>query len=288
MRKIFLTGLIIFILAISNFVFAAKIPAAPTENIYVADYAAMIDDATKNQILAIGGELDKKYKAQIVVVTLDNLGGSSIEEYANELFNSWGIGDKDLNNGVLILIAKNERRFRIEVGYGLEGAITDGYAGEVLDGMTNYFRTGDYSTGILQAYSELTRKTYEEYGGEVPENLYIEKPAEEESLLDMFLGFLIVVIFLAALYFFLKYVFILPIAISVYIVSAIVYFVTRRKYGTLSFSSIYAPMSEFMSFKNFFGGSGSSKSSGSGRSGGRSGGGFGGGRSGGGGASGGW
>ena len=128
MRKFLLTGMAIFILAISNFVLAAEIPTAPTKNIYVADYAAMIDDATKNQILAIGGELDKKYKAQIVVVTLDNLGGSSIEEYANELFNSWGIGDKDLNNGVLILIAKNERRFRIEVGYGLEGAITDGYA----------------------------------------------------------------------------------------------------------------------------------------------------------------
>lgn len=282
MRKFLLTGIAIFILTISNFAFAAKIPTAPTENIYVADYAAMIDDATKNQILEIGGELDKKHKAQIVVVTIDTLGGSSIEEYANELFRNWGIGDKNLNNGVLLLIAKEDRKFRIEVGYGLEGAITDGYAGEVLDGMTNYFREGDYSAGILQAYGELTRKTYAEYGGEVPENVP-EQKIQEDSLLDVFLGMIFCIVFVLIFYFFVRHVLALFVAVVFYLVSSIIYLVTFGKYGTLSFDKIYLAISESISF--------SGSHSGGGRSGGgsgRGGGGYGGGSSGGGGASGGW
>ena len=238
----------------------------------------MIDDATKNQILEIGGELDKKYKAQIVVVTIETLSGNSIEEYANDLFRNWGIGDKNLNNGVLLLIAKDDRKFRIEVGYGLEGAITDGYAGEILDGMTNYFREGDYSAGILQAYGELTRKTYEEYGGEVPANVP-EQKIQEDSLLDVFLGMIFCIVFVLIFYFFVRHVLALFVAVVFYLVSSIIYLVTFGKYGTLSFDKIYLAISESISF-------GGSHSGGGGSSGG--GGGYGGGSSGGGGASGGW
>ncbi len=269
MRKIFLLTAI-FILMFESFAFAAEIPNAPTKNIYVADYAAMIDDATKNQILEIGGELDKKYKAQIVVVTIETLDGNSIEEYANDLFRNWGIGDKNLNNGVLLLIAKEDRKFRIEVGYGLEGAITDGYAGEILDGMTNYFREGDYSAGILQAYGELTRKTYEEYGGEVPANVPEPKPPEEESVLDIILGMIFCIVIFVVFYYFFKYVVIFPIAVIVFIFAAILHLATHGKYGTLSFGNLYFTMTEFISLNLFSGGN------------------FGGGRSGGGGASGGW
>lgn len=281
MKKFFFMCLVIFISAIKNFAVAAEIPAAPTENIYVADFAGMIDADTKNKILQIGGELDSKHKAQIVVVTVENLGESSIEEYANELFRNWGIGNKDLNNGVLLLISRDDRRFRIEVGYGLEGAITDGYAGEILDAMTNYFRDGNFSEGILTAYGTLTKKVYEEYGGEIPENLPAPKTAEEESLLDMLLGMLVFAICMVIFYFMLKYIFVLPIAVSVYIVAVIAYLVTQGKYGTLSFSSIYVPLTEYVDFRRFsFSSSGGSKSSG--------GGGYGGGKSGGGGSSGSW
>ncbi len=260
---------------------AAEIPPAPTENIYVNDYAAMIDDSTKNQILEIGKDLDKKYKAQIVVVTINTLGDSSIEDYANKLFRNWGIGDKNLNNGVLLLISKDDRKFRIEVGYGLEGAITDGYAGEILDGMKSYFRDENYSAGVLQAYSELAKKVYEEYGGEIPENIKVEDTEDEW-------GFIEVTLFLlgcgVVLSIFLQILYVIAVAV-LYIVNVLLYAVTRGRNGTLSLkkvaSYVHFGKSDFFSIWWYD----SNGKSGGGDSGG---GGFGGGSSGGGGASDGW
>ena len=72
---------------------------------------------------------------------------------------------------MLLLIAKEDRKFRIEVGYGLEGAITDGYAGSVLDGMKSDFRSGKYSPAIVAAYGKLTQKAYEAENMAAPENV---------------------------------------------------------------------------------------------------------------------
>ena len=81
--------------------------------------------------------LEKQTGAQIVVVTVQNLEGQSLEEYATELFRNYGIGDKEKNNGVLLLCAYEERQFRIEVGYGLEGTLTDGKTGRIQDEYNN-------------------------------------------------------------------------------------------------------------------------------------------------------
>ena len=251
MRKFFLMSLIIFIVAIKNFALAAEIPPAPSENIYVADFAEMIDAPTKNKIAEIGGELESKYKAQIAVVTVPNLGNYKLEEYADEFFKSWNIGDKDLNNGVLLFIAKDERRFQIEVGKGLEGAISSESAGKILEDMTNYFRDGNFSEGILAAYGNLAKKVYEQYGGAIPENISAPKTPEKESLADLFLSILAVAVFLGAFFFLLKYVFVLPIAASIYIVSALAYFVTHGKHGTLDFKSVYVSLTEFVDIGRF-------------------------------------
>ena len=136
----------------------------PAQRTYVVDTAGMVSAEDAAQISKIGAELRSKTKAEIVVVTVPTLGDTDIESYANELFRSWGIGDARMNNGVLLLIAKNDRAFRIEVGYGLEGAITDGYAGSVLDAMKGEFRKENYSPAILQAYVTLAQKAAAEYG----------------------------------------------------------------------------------------------------------------------------
>lgn len=143
---------------------AGDLLAKPAQRAYVVDTAGMIAAEDAAQIAKIGAELRAKTKAEIVVVTVATLGGTDIESYANELFRSWGIGDARLNNGVLLLIAKDDRAFRIEVGYGLEGAITDGYAGSVLDAMKGEFRKENYSPAILQAYVTLAQKAGAEYG----------------------------------------------------------------------------------------------------------------------------
>ena len=139
---------------------AAEIPPMPTQDIYIQDKANMVTAEDRAKILAMGRALDQATRAQVVVVTMNSLDGENLEEYTNKLFRSWGLGDKTKNNGVLLLIAKNDRKFRIEVGYGLEGTITDGYAGTVLDGMKAQFRAENYSPAILAAYGQLTQVAY--------------------------------------------------------------------------------------------------------------------------------
>lgn len=163
-----LTFLLVFAAILLNGSPAADAAAAvlpkPAQLEYIVDTAGMVSAEDSAQITKIGTELRDKTKAEIVVVTVPTLGGTDIETYANELVRSWGIGDAKLNNGVLLLIAKDDRAFRIEVGYGLEGAITDGYAGSVLDAMKSEFRKENYSPAILEAYITLVQKACTEYG----------------------------------------------------------------------------------------------------------------------------
>ena len=88
---------------------------------------------------------------QIAVLTVPSLGGVSIEEYAVRVFEKWKLGQAGKDNGVLILIAVNDRRMRIEVGYGLEGTLTDGMAGQIIRNiMTPKFKNGDFDGGITE------------------------------------------------------------------------------------------------------------------------------------------
>ena len=198
-KKIYLS--IVLLIALTGAALAAaSIPPAPAHDIYVSDFASMLNDADKNQIIELGRELDQKHGAQIVVVTLDTLDGADIDQYANELFRAWGIGDRKKNNGVLLLIAKEDHKFRIEVGYGLEGAITDGYAGSILDGMKDQFRAENYSSAIVEAYARLTLKAYEEYGDTPSENLNnLAKPDDELTWWETLLGGGLILSFLGSI-----------------------------------------------------------------------------------------
>lgn len=156
--------LIIFIMVFSIInVYAFSIPPAPDIDIYVQDYANIISNDIREDMLRMSYLLKEKTTAELVVVTVNSLENRSIEEYALQLFRQWGIGSSDKNNGVLLLVAPQEREVRIEVGYGLEGAINDGKAGAILDEMIPYFRSEDYSTGIAVAYSLLVHEIGREY-----------------------------------------------------------------------------------------------------------------------------
>jgi len=143
---------------------ALQLPPAPVSNIYVQDYAGLIDGITEERILRLGEQLDNRTTAQLVVVTVPDLQGYPITEYANELLRKWGIGSKKLNNGVLLLVSRDDRRVRVEVGYGLEGALPDGLTGRILDEkVLPFFKQGDYDSGIWAGYMELARRTAAEY-----------------------------------------------------------------------------------------------------------------------------
>ena len=101
----------------------------PTD--YVNDFAHVLDQATIAQLDNICQQLDQKAHAQIAVVTVNSLDGSDIESYAVDLYKKWGIGSKATDHGVLILLAVQDRKYRIEVGYGLEPILTDGKVGRL-------------------------------------------------------------------------------------------------------------------------------------------------------------
>ncbi|HEY3347140.1 MAG TPA: TPM domain-containing protein [Nitrospirota bacterium] len=117
----------------------------------VNDFAGVLKPEEAAQLEGILKELDQRTGAEVAVVTIPDFGSyADINEYAVELFKAWGIGKKGQDNGVLIVVAPNQKKARIEVGYGLEGAITDGTAGAIIrDIMAPSFKAGEYGKGLV-------------------------------------------------------------------------------------------------------------------------------------------
>ncbi|MBP2098611.1 TPM domain-containing protein [Enterococcus rivorum] len=128
-------------------------------NIFVSDNANILDKEVKQKIYDLNKQLAASTEgAQLQVVTVPQLpNGESIESYANTIFNQLGIGDKEKNNGILYLIALEDRKFRLEVGYGLEGLIPDGAASDIIDNsdVVDAFKDGNYGKGVTQVVEEV-------------------------------------------------------------------------------------------------------------------------------------
>jgi uncharacterized protein len=115
----------------------------------VHDFANLLSGDQINRLESLIDDVERKTTAEIAVVTVTSLEGMTVDEYGYELFNTWKIGQKDINNGVLLVVAPNERRMRIEVGYGLEPLLTDSRCGEIRDNqLLPRFREGDFPAGI--------------------------------------------------------------------------------------------------------------------------------------------
>ena len=115
----------------------------------VTDNAQILSDETRKTITANLKAHEEKTTNQIAVLTVPTLEGVSIEEYATAAFNTWKLGQKGKDNGILLIVAPKDRKMRIEVGYGLEGTMTDGIAGSIIRNvMTPLFKSNDYDKGI--------------------------------------------------------------------------------------------------------------------------------------------
>jgi uncharacterized protein len=138
--------------------------ALPKPSGYVNDFAHVLDQESSVRIEQLCQELQAKTGAELTVVTVKSLDGEPIEDYAVKLFQQWGIGKKDQSNGLLVLVAIQERRTRMEVGYGLEPVIPDGYSGEVLRSLQPYFRANQYGVGLYAAASQLASRIAQSAG----------------------------------------------------------------------------------------------------------------------------
>lgn len=148
--------IILILLTCSSFiVFYASaevvIPEKPFN--HVVDLAGIIDDNTEANLNGYLLELEQKTTAQMVVLTIKSLDGASIEDFAiRTARDKWKLGQKGKDNGVLLLVSLQDRKYRFEIGYGLEGVIPDSFAASIgRESLVPYFKKGDYSTGILTA-----------------------------------------------------------------------------------------------------------------------------------------
>ena len=143
---------------------AVAIPDAPP-GLYVLDQAGVMSNDTKSMIISTSEELARQTKAQVAVVTMKTLDGQPIADVAMGIGRKWQLGDKQLNNGLVILVVTSERKSRIEVGYGLEGALPDGKTGRIQDEyMLPAFKQGDYDLGLANGYKAIVAEVAKEYG----------------------------------------------------------------------------------------------------------------------------
>ena len=159
----------------------------------VNDYARLLSPEATARLDAELAAFERSDSTQIVVLTIPSLAGESLEEYSIKVAQAWGIGQKGKDNGVLLLVAKAERKVRIEVGYGLEGRLTDALSGRIIDyAIVPRFKAGNFDAGILDGVSAIMQAVRGEYKGEPA-----RKPAHNDD--NAVFGLFILAIILTAL-----------------------------------------------------------------------------------------
>ena len=143
------------------FAFVAMAPAGaqqayPALSGRIVDQAGIIPADAQSAIETKLSDLETKSGIQLVVATVKSLDGQEIEPYANGLFRAWKLGEKDKNNGVLLLVAPNEHKVRIEVGYGLEGTLTDALSKVIIaNAIAPRFKAGDFGDGVTRGVDDI-------------------------------------------------------------------------------------------------------------------------------------
>ena len=145
------------------YVFASNIPSAPTD-IPIVDNANILSEEDENSLAALIATEEAASSSQIAVLTINTLDGAVLENYALEVAREWKIGTEENDNGVLLLVALHERKIRIEVGKGLEGALPDARARQIIDNeMVPYFRSEKYAHGIHVGVQSIIASIQGEY-----------------------------------------------------------------------------------------------------------------------------
>ncbi|AQQ69513.1 methanol dehydrogenase [Microbulbifer agarilyticus] len=165
----------------------------PTLSGRVVDNANLLSQSTRYQLTELLQQQEKISSNQIVVVTLPDLQGQTIEEYGYQLGRHWKIGQKGKDNGVLLIVAPQDRQVRIEVGYGLEGALTDAISSNIIHTkILPEFRTGNFDGGVTAGVESIIAATQNEY---VPETTDSDDNRQLALLVGVFLLFVMLQIF---------------------------------------------------------------------------------------------
>ena len=169
----------------------------------VVDNAHLLSASTLDTMTRELAALERQTGDQIVVATLSTLSGYDIETYSNTLFRRWALGQKQMNNGVLLLVAPTERQVRIEVGYGLEGVLTDALSAVIINTLIlPNFREGKFENGIVEgvaAIKDILTGSKADFDDRVKAHLQIEheklKQQQKQEMITNVAAFIIFVIF---------------------------------------------------------------------------------------------
>ena len=172
------------------FASAFTVPGNPVG--FVNDYANILSGGTKQKLEEEIRSFNASTSNEIAVVTITTLDGDTVENYATKLFESWKIGKAKEDNGILLLIAKDDHKLRIEVGYGLEGALPDILAKDIIDNkITPSFKQGDYDAGVIHGVKAIMEAVQGEYKaiGSSKKNSLVNKNSIEFFLVAVFFLF---------------------------------------------------------------------------------------------------
>ena len=177
MRKLFFLLLIL----IASSTFADDVPGYSS---YVNDYAGVISEKDKTSMEEVAKEVEEKTGAQIAVLTVKNMSPyTSIDDFSMAVAEKWKVGQKGKDNGIIIVLAMEERKIKIEVGYGLEGIINDAKAGRILDNnVIPYFRGGDFSAGLRRGMFKIADTIGTEMNVELDERAKMQDNTMTEAL----------------------------------------------------------------------------------------------------------
>lgn len=151
-------AVVVLMFAPAAFLAAESVATLPAPTGYVSDFAGVLSPSTVQNIDALCLQVDRKAHAQIAVVTIKSLDNDqSIEEFATELEDKWKVGPKGTDRGVLMILSMSPRKYRIEVGYGLEGILNDAKVGDIGRAMRPYLVRNDFNTGIPIGVSQLAQ-----------------------------------------------------------------------------------------------------------------------------------
>ena len=170
--------------------------AFPKRRGLINDFANVISPQYEQKLAQVTDELLRKTDVPVVVVTMPDIGGEDYNEYANRLYAAWGIGKKGEDRGVLILVALKERKMRIEIGYGIEGLIPDGLAGEIRDQyIIPYLKRNQFGEGLLNGTlaiaSIIAKDARVSLTGQVPLKRPVKRRSGLSSLVVLLLFFLV-------------------------------------------------------------------------------------------------
>lgn len=188
----------LILLLLFNVLFIVKVSAivSPTNDFYVNDYANILSNDTKNYIINQSQKIESADGTQIVVVTVKNLEGLSIEDYSLKLFRNFKIGDSSKNNGLLLLLSYEDRKFRVEVGYGLEGILPDGKTGRLIDEyIIPYLKEDKFDEGIKNGYDAFYSEIVKLNNLDIPYNEAVPSTSSDSSFALAIIGALIGLLF---------------------------------------------------------------------------------------------